>query len=315
MLLILCHPCNPWPTQVSGQPSQQPFPISVDVDLTLLYVSVEDDEGDFVGGLSRQDFQVFEDGRSCEIKIFREGDVPLTWGLVVDKSASMMNKYQEVFGASLQFAQTRKPEDQFFVVSFNDRVYMSLSEQDPFLRNMVDLRRALIEVSMTGQTALYDALVTALEQLERGKHLKKALIAISDGGDNASRHSFDQVLEMARASEAIIYTVGIYNSANRDRNPDILKQLAGETGGFAAFPGRTSRLEEVAQEIAQNLRRQYVIGYVPLPAPDQMKYRKVRVEVEDEGLTVRTRSGYYLATDYTVDTELPACGKSPEGSC
>ena len=189
----------------AGLPEQEKnFTLSLDVQLVALNVTVLDRKGSFVPGLTKQSFQVFENGQPQEIQLFYNEDVPLTIGLVVDSSGSMRDRRREVVSAALAFVEASKPEDEMFVVNFNEEVQLGLAPDQPFSSNVAQLREALSRLVVRGQTSLYDALWMALEHLKKGQHDKKALVVLSDGADNASKHTFRETLAAAQRSQATI---------------------------------------------------------------------------------------------------------------
>ena len=268
--------------------------IAVSVNLVLLPVNVTDAGGTFVSGLKLEDFHVFEDGQSQKLTVFEEQDTPVTVGLIVDHSRSMGNKLPNVVSAVTSFAHSSNPQDEMFVVDFNDLVSMELMKGKPFSSDAKDLENALTAVSARGRTALYDAVSEGLQHLQIGHLDKKALILISDGGDNASHLKYSQVLAEARQSKAVIYSIVLVGS-NEEENPDVLRRLCKDTGGIAYFPRNNESVENISKEIARDLREQYVIGYAPQDLKRSDAFRKVEVKVTAAGLGrlhVRTRSGY-----------------------
>ena len=188
------------------------YKIRVNTNLVVLHATVEDRKGVAVSGLDKDDFQVYEDGRLQPIKYFSHQDVPVTVGLVIDNSGSMTPKRSSVIAAALAFARSSNPQDQLFVVNFNEYVSFALPEDVPFIGLGADLEAALSTMTTTGKTSLYDAIAAAMEHLKRGNRDKKVLIVISDGGDNSSKHSnLAQIMAMAQRSETIIYTIGLFD--------------------------------------------------------------------------------------------------------
>lgn len=269
--------------------------ITVNVDLVVLHATVRDRRGRLVSNLREQDFEVYEEGVPQRIRFFQREDVPVTVGLVVDHSGSMRPKLRDVITAVRTFVQSSNPEDEMFVVNFNEKVIPGLPGAVRFTNRSDELERAILKTPATGQTALYDAVGEALERLQAGSRDKRVLVVISDGGDNASVRSLTDILEVAERSSAVIYTVGIFDAADPDRNPRVLRRLAGATGGAAFFPGQPNEVVGICERIAHDIRNQYTIGYVPAnPAPPGT-YRAIRVVARATGgsrLFVRTRAGY-----------------------
>lgn len=270
--------------------------IQVNVDLVVLHGTVRSHNGPFVSGLGKENFQVYEDGVPQQISSFSSEDIPVTVGLVVDNSGSMRPKIGEVFAAAMAFARSSNPADQMFVVQFNENVSFGLPADMPFTDKEPPLRMALARTKATGMTALYDAVAAALEHVEEGNRDKKVLIVISDGADNASKHKLSQLMAMAKQSDTIIYTMGLFEDADPDRNPGVLKQLARATGGEAFFPESLKEVVPICERIAHEIRNQYTIAYVPTNRKQDGAYRVIQVKASAPGrgrLSVRTRAGYY----------------------
>lgn len=280
--------------------SAQPYQISVNVDLVVLQATVRDRKGQPASDLGEQDFTVYEDGVPQTIRLFRHDDIPVTVGLVVDHSGSMRPKIAEVIAAARTFVQSSNPEDQMFVVNFNEHVTIGLPEAIQFSNRSEDLAPAISNTPLTGKTALYDAVVEARKRLAGGSRDKKVLIVISDGGDNASTHTLAEVLQMAGHSGAVVYTIGIFDDGDSDRNPDVLKRMAEATGGEAFFPREPNEVIAVCERIAREIRNQYTLGYVTNNATQPGAYRAVKVVARTTGkskLFVRTRSGYIVGSE------------------
>jgi len=281
----------------SGGTDPESYRISVSVDLVVLHATVRDRKGRFVSDLREQDFEVYEDGARQSIRLFRHEDIPVTVGLVIDHSGSMRQKLSDVIAAARTFVQSSNPDDEMFVVNFNEQVSLGLPATIRFTNRSDELERAILKTPATGQTALYEAAGEALERLQTGSRDKKVLIIISDGGDNASARSLAQVLQAAGQSSALVYTIGIYHEENPDRNPEVLRRLALATGGEAFFPSRIDEVVEICKHIARDIRNQYTIGYVPARAAEPGAYRSTRVVAAAAGhgkLFVRARAGYVV---------------------
>jgi VWFA-related protein len=286
------EPQAPAPAEAQGP---HPYQISVNVDFVVLNATVRDGKGRFATDLSEQDFQVYEDGARQTIRLFRHEDIPVTVGLVVDHSGSMRPKLADVIAAARTFVQSSSPDDQMFVVNFNEKVALGLPDNLPFSNRPEDLGSAIANAPTTGRTALYDAVYEARKHLQTGSREKKVLIVISDGGDNASRHSQAEVLKMAEQSTTLVYTIGIFDESDPDRNPDVLRRLAGVTGGEAFFPSEYSEVVAICERIARDIRNQYTIGYLSTSAARPGAFLSIRVAAGAAGhgkLSVRARSGY-----------------------
>lgn len=283
--------------------------IAVNVDLVLLPVKVTDARGAFVSGLKLEDFRVFENGQLQKLSVFEYGDTPVTVGLIVDHSRSMGGKLQDVVTAVYSFAHLSNPQDEMFVVDFNDDVLSELMKGKAFSNDPRELEQAVTAVTARGRTALYDAVSEGLHHLQYGHLEKKALIIISDGGDNASHLKYSQVLAQARQSQALIYSVGLVGSNAAEENPGLLRRLCKDTGGIAYFPGEGESVANVSTEIARDLREQYTLGYIPQNIKRADAFRKIEVKVTATGhgrLRVRTREGYSPAAQTQPTAQLGA---------
>lgn len=279
----------------SPQEEQGDFTIRSDVRLVLLDVSVSDRRGSSVSRLSKENFQVLENGRPQRISIFAKEDLPVTVGILVDESFSMTPKRNEVLTAAQTFIEESNPHDEVFVLNFNDRVTRGLPEPMLFSDDIQQLRSALHRGVPQGKTALYDAIAAGLEQLKLGRRDKKTLIAISDGGDNASRHKRGEVVDLVERSASTVYTIGLYDREDPDRDPGLLKSLARISGGEAYFPASAAGMVPVCRRIANDIRARYTIGYLPPAQNGAGSLRHIRVRVTAPGrtgLTARTRSIY-----------------------
>jgi Ca-activated chloride channel homolog len=250
---------------------------------------------------------VFEDGQLQKLTVFEEGDTPVTVGLIVDHSRSMGAKLPDVVAAVTSFAHSSNSQDEMFVVDFNDDVLIELMRGKAFSNDAKELAEALRAVSARGRTALYDAVSEGLHHLQYGHLEKKALIIISDGGDNASHLKYSQVLAQARQSRALIYSIALVGSDNEEENPGLLRRLCKDTGGIAYFPRAGESVTDVSTQIARDLREQYALGYAPQNMKRVDAFRKIEVKVGAPGrgrLHVRTREGYSLAAEKQPTTQL-----------
>ncbi|MGA2589032.1 MAG: VWA domain-containing protein [Bryobacteraceae bacterium] len=272
------------------------FTIRADVRLVLLDVSVTNREGGLVAGLTQDKFRVFDNGKPVDLSVFANNDVPVTVGILVDESYSMAPKRKDVLDAALTFIEASNPRDEVFVLNFNDTVRRGLPHGVLFSDNIAQLQAALDRGRPEGKTAFNDAIVAGLRQLELGKRDKKTLVLISDGGDNASRSNRREMVDLVEKSAATIYTIGLFDEGDVDRNPGILRQLAKMTGGEAYFPETPAGMIPVCRDIATSIRTRYTLGYRP-PAEEANRTRhRIRVEVaaaEHGRLTARTRTGYW----------------------
>ena len=274
------------------------FTISVNVDLAVFNLTVTDKAGRHISGLKATDFRVYEEGKLQDIKLFGAEDAPASVGVIIDNSGSMRDKRLAVTRAALAFVNASNPADEMFLVRFNERVYFGLPSATKFTSDLAQMRSALLLTTPFGMTALYDALSAGIDHLKAGTRDRKALVLLSDGGDNASHQPLDEVLQSALRSNATIYTIGIYDESDDDSNPGVLRKIAQISGGRAYFPKSLDNLEQVWRDIADGIRSQYTIGYSSNNPNHSGGFRKVRIVATrnpHETLKVTTRAGY-LAT-------------------
>lgn len=283
------------------------FTLSVDVDLVTLPVSVLDRDGLPVDGLEQQHFRIFEDDVEQQVSLFRREDAPISVGLVIDASASMSTKRREVSSAALDFVRESNPEDETFVVTFNDEAFL---EQD-FTRSIGNLIDAMENVSTRGGTAVNDAIYLALEYVEdEGTLDKKALLVISDGEDNASIYDQDDVIERVRQSDVTIYAIGLleddgggglFGRSPSEKARDALEDITEASGGRAFFPESLEEIQALCRQIAHDLRNQYTIGYTSTNATHNGTLREVEVRVQrPDGfprMEVHTKTSYRAVGD------------------
>lgn len=287
------------PQPTASRPEGE-YTIKANVDLVVLRATAQDGKNTLVSGLNQDSFQVYEDGVLQPIKYFSHEDIPVTVGLVADNSGSMKPKRKNVIAAALAFARSSNPQDQMFVVNFNEKVSLGLPGNIAFTDQADQLRVALSGVAADGETALYDAVAVALEHLKKGDRDKKVLIVVSDGGDNASKHKLSEIMALAGQPNAIIYTIGIFDDQDADRNPKVLKRLAQETGGESFLPESLADVTPICQRIAHDIRNQYTIAYVPTNRKRDGTYRVIQVKASALGygrLSVRSRTGYFAPAE------------------
>jgi Ca-activated chloride channel family protein len=283
--------------QTKSSPLPNPNAVSINTDLVSLTVTVTDERGRFVSGLSKDDFEVFEDQVKQEISHFSDTDAPLSVAVIFDLSGSMSEKKMERAREALKrFIQTSHEQDEYSLVGFNEQPQLLLDracDGDALLQRLRGMRAS-------GRTALYDAVALGLERVSKGFYPKRALVVISDGEDNRSRVTFDHLRRMLRESDAIIYAVGIGGyELPRQMGEANLKQLAEASGGRAFFPKGEEKMDEAFEQIALELRSQYSIGYAPSNFIADGKWRRVKVRLtqapDARRLKVRSRAGYYAA--------------------
>lgn len=281
---------SPTPAK-AGQSSE--YTIQTTSRLVLLDVSVKDSSGGYVSGLTKNDFKVYEDGKLQQISQFSNADIPVTVGIDVDESGSMRPKRAQVITAALAFIGASNPQDEIFVVNFNEKARRGLPDNILFSDNIRQLRDALWEGNPEGRTALYDAIEMSLHQLDFGRQAKKTLVVISDGGDNHSTHTEQQVMHDVLTSLVTIYTVGIYDEDDPEKNEGVLKKLAHISGGVFYHPEKLDEVLPICRQIAKDIRSRYTIGYIPSTEGKMVRHIKVVASSPEHPKTiVRTRTSY-----------------------
>ena len=282
---------------------QEQARFSAATDLVILHVGVTDRAGRYKPGLEKDAFTVLEDGVPQTITLFSNEDIPATVGLIIDSSISMWSLRDHVVAAATEFARASNPADELFALAFNDDVRPALTADQPFTSDADVLERALVAVvNPRGRTALFDAIHAGLGYAARGTHPRKALVILSDGGDNASRARLDEVLTLTQTSNVMIYTVALLDPTTRDSNPDLLERLARSTGGQALKPdiqpaASKRGIAQALQTVARDIRHSYTLGYVPTRAPDG-SFRPLEIRVispDRQRVNVRARRGYLAA--------------------
>jgi len=269
-----------------------------DVNLVLLQTLVTDQHGGAVAGLKQSDFEVLVDHVPQAISLFRGEDEAVAMGIVVDHSSSMANKWDEVVAAALELARASNPQDQMFVVNFDDSAEFGLPANTAFTSSDVSEDGALSRVVVSGRTALYDALSLAFDHLQEAALGNRVLLLVSDGGDNYSTASLEVVLAVAVKSGAIVYTIGLFDDRDEDRNPRVLRKLADATGGKAYFLADVGEIHKVCQEIARDVRIRYTLGFVPAGRAGDSGFHSIKVNAHTQAqgiLSARTREGYFGA--------------------
>ena len=299
-VLVLCSAlwgtsARDWLPLLSAQ-EQAPPVFSARSDLVVLDVLVKDRENAYVPGMTQDAFIVEEDGVRQTIQFFAESDAPATVGLLIDSSGSMTKAAESVIAAVTTFVETSNPEDEIFALTFNSRVRPVLPRWAPFTGDAQVLGKTLTSAFRPyGPTALYDAIMQGFGYLEKGTRQRKALIVVSDGGDNASEATLEEIVGEVAASSAVIHTIALAERGERSANPKLLKQLADTSGGNTFRPGKPGQVTSALRVIAHDIRNSYTIGYVSTNTTLDGRLRRVRVTASapgQRGLTVRTRSGY-----------------------
>jgi VWFA-related protein len=281
---IACHAQE----NVSGT-----YTISDNVNLVVLDVAVQNAAGGYVTGLKKDDFRIFDDHALRPISQFASVDTPVTIGLVVDNSGSMLRKRPEVIIAGLAFAKQSNPKDEFFVVNFNNSVVRGLPDRTLFTDNLQALRSALYFGVPRGQTALYDAVAYSLKHLEFSQQERRALIVVSDGGDNVSQLRLSELIRLIEASRATVYAVGLFDPDANDLNPGVLRRFASVSGG-EYFQPALNEVAPVFDKISHDIRNRYTLAFVPDPIGGKRVVRTIKVTAQQNGrkLFVRTRTTY-----------------------
>jgi Ca-activated chloride channel family protein len=314
IFLLICLLCAGTPAQLlQASQSQSPAPpaasqqkppdengtfvIRKDVDEVLLHATVIDDKQHIVTDLDRSAFTVFEDGKQQAIVSFRHEDIPVAMGIVIDNSGSMREKRAKVNQAALNLVRSSNPQDEVFVVNFNDEYYL---DQD-FTNDLLKLKEALEKIDARGGTALYEALVASAEHLKNDARLeRKILFVVTDGEDNASRETLEQaVKQLQEENGPSVYAIGILGDEEHPKRARrALEIIAQRTGGIAFFPKTLDEVDEISRQVAHDIRNQYTIGYKPTTPRSAGGFRQIRVEAKKgKGkLMVRTKSGYYAGT-------------------
>lgn len=282
---------------IAGAAQDQAAPsFSARSELVVLQVTVRERNGAYVEGLRQDAFSVIEDGQAQTVRLFSDADTPVTVGLLVDSSASMYASRSLVITGAVAFADISHPRDELFALAFNEDVHPALGPGAPFTRDSAALRDALERsVTARGRTALYDAISAGVDYLALGSRDRKALVVLSDGGDNSSHATQSEAVRKAQSSSAVIYTVALADGLRRDANPRLLKELADSSGGLAFRPRDAREFAEALRDVARAIRHTYAVAYTPTNTASDGRFRQVRVVVaEPHGrpLLVRTRAGY-----------------------
>jgi len=292
-------------------PNKQPLPpgqdpsaggqggtIKVDVNLVVLHTTVMDDRQRFAEGLKQENFRVFEDKVEQKLSVFKREDVPVSMGLVIDNSGSMRDKRPRVNEAAITLVQASNPQDEAFVVNFNDDFYLDLDKD--FTNSVPELKEALERIDSRGSTALYDALIGSLDHLKKASKDKRVLLLVTDGEDNTSHNSLEKTIRELQRTDTVVYTIGLLgeeNKKNAKRARKALEQIAQASGGLSFFPENVEDVHNICEQVAHDIRNQYTLAYYPTNTRRDGTFRIVQVEVippRGRGkLIPRTRNGYY----------------------
>lgn len=273
--------------------------------LVVLNVSVFDRQGKIVKDLPESAFTVYENGEKQKVTTFRQEDVPISLGLVIDNSASMKNKRERVAAAALEMIKASNPRDEVCIIDFNETTTLARD----FTSNIKELEETLHGLGASGETAMRDALRLAIEHMRRhAQRDKKVLVVITDGEDNSSMETQADLVRAAQQSEVIIYAIGLLGAeepASAARAEQQLNELTLDTGGRAWFPNDVAEIAKITPEIAHEIRNQYILAYTPSNQALDGTYRKIRVAVSIPGATVRTRSGYWARREMGASANRP----------
>jgi len=276
-------------------------PIRKDVDLVLVPVTVTDPMNRLVTGLEKDNFSLTDSGQPQEIRHFSSEDAPVSLGVIFDVSGSMSNKIDKSRDAVVEFFRTANPEDEFFLVTFSDKPEVLAD----FTTSVEDIQDKLVYAVPKGRTALLDAIYLGMSRMRKAKHQKKALLIISDGGDNHSRYTEGEIKSMVKEADVQIYAIGLYDrdfkTPEEREGPQLLAEMTDVTGGRSFAIGSPNELADVATKIGIELRNQYVLGYRPTNPARDGKWRKIKVKLNPpKGLPplhVYAKTGYYAPTE------------------
>jgi Ca-activated chloride channel family protein len=289
----------------SGDSESGVFVFRSQVEEVLLHATVVDEKQHIVTSLDKGDFSVFEDGHPQIITSFRHEDIPVAMGIVVDNSGSMREKRQKVNAAALNLVRASNPDDEVFIVNFNDEYYL---DQD-FTANINKLKAGLEKIEARGGTALYDAVVASADHLKKEAKLeKKVILVVTDGDDNESAETLEQAVRRLQSDGGpTVYAIGILEKEEHPKHAKRALQIMSErTGGLAFFPQTLDEVDAISRTVAHDIRTQYTIGYKPTTPKTQGGYRQVKVDARAHNygkLTVRTKSGYYAGSEPTAGAQ------------
>jgi len=280
-------------------PASSVKPIQTEVSLALVNVTVTDPYGRLVTGLEKENFRVFEDGTEQEIATFSSEDVPVSIGVIFDMSGSMSDKLDKARQAAIQFFKTANPRDEFFLVTFNDQAELT----SHFTSSVEELQNNMLYSTARGRTALWDGIYLGLSEMRGARNGKRALLIISDGGDNHSRYNENDVRNFVKEADCQLYAIGVYDPEGMRRTteesygPTLLSEITESTGGRMFPVSSLSDLPDIASKIGMELRNQYVLGYKPSNEQHDGSWRKIKVKLAPPRglppLNVYAKTGYY----------------------
>jgi len=297
-LFLLTSSCLVWAQAPAPQPAPEEPTFRTDSRLVILPVSVLNKDGKLITDLQQKSFKVFENGIEQPIKIFRREDVPISLGIIIDNSGSMREKRQKVETASLDLVRASNPQDEVFIVNFND---------DPFLdvqmtSDIKKMEEGIARIDSRGGTAMREAINESIDYVKKeGHRQKKVLLVITDGNDNASTISLEKLVTRAQQSEVLVYSIGLLNEEERHEArlaKRALDNISRDSGGVAFYPKSPAEVDAIALQVAHEIRNQYTIAYSPSVQEMDGSFRQIKVTVNSPGHPqVRTRTGYYATPD------------------
>ncbi len=292
-------------------PTEGPAHFTAGTRLIVCHTTVVDKNGHLVTDLPKSAFTVYENGVQQPINVFKREDVPVSMGLIIDNSGSMRDKRAKVEAAALALVKASNPDDEVFVVNFNDEAFLDLPHGKEFTNDIKEMEEALTRIESRGGTAMRDAIRMSIDWVkEKGHKDKRVLVVVTDGNDNSSVISLENLVKAAQQSEVLIYSVGLLSDEERreaKRAEHALNDLATATGGEAFFPKEVSEVDRIAHQVARDIRNQYTIAYSPTNEAMDGSYRQIKIVVNAPGKpTVRTRSGYYATPDQGAPPPKPA---------
>jgi VWFA-related protein len=259
-------------------------------------VNVTDENDRPVGNLKKENFRLFEDRAEQNISVFKHEDIPVSLGLVIDNSRSIEPRKQRLDAAALSFVRKGNPEDETFIVHFDNEARLNRD----FTDSIGLLEETLAGMKPFGQTAVYDALLLALNHMERAKHTKRAILLITDGIDNSSKHTLAEAIEATKRSRVAVYTVGLLSVSGGIKAEESLRHISEASGGRSYFPNNVDEARAYMERVARDLREQYTLGYFPTNGARNGKWRSIRVDVlpppglpKNTKLSASYRFGYY----------------------
>ncbi len=269
-----------------------------DTNFVVLHTTVADRNGRLVTDLPQKAFKVYENNVEQQLKMFRREDIPVSLGLVIDNSGSMKDKRQKVEAATLQLVKASNPQDQAFIVNFNDEAYLDCA----FTSSIPKLEEGIARIDSRGGTAMRDAISMSIDYMKENAKLdKKIVFVVTDGDDNMSSITLEQLVQKAQQSEVLIYAIGLLNEEDRRlarRAERAINAITEASGGAAYYPKELAEVGEIALRVAHEVRNQFTLAYTPSNAALDGSYRQIRVTVEGPNRpTARTRTGYYATPE------------------